>query len=595
MAGIGDLFAKIGFNVDLSPLEHLQEKVEHVQHSLELISGVEILRGIFEISERFSSVGEALESASVSAGLTAEEFQALGFAASQNAVSQEELGGALGKLARNLGEAREGSQSAIDAFARLGIDKAQFDTFGNAGDALEALADKIKEIPDPIARTTAVMGLLGRGSNNMVKFLSQGGSAIDALKGRAKSMGAVVSNEGVHSLAELEDSLSAFGTVIKSITATFAAEFAPSIIDMTHWVGELVSQNQGLLGQDFSRWSYRITFALGYMFGVFEDIINVIGALKERFDYAFPGMTDTFGEVAFGLIGLNFAFAGIQKSIGLVEGAAGLAEGGFNLLMLAATPFTALLGLIQGGVANAVIAIGGMVATAFPALGAAIADIGVILWALPITWVIGGIALIGIAIHDLWALFNGKKFSETWLGQAFDKITSVGSGVLKFFGLADTETKRVETKQKDGTTKVEYKEETGFPLLRAAFPGDNEYEGDPLRPSQQRLKKKKAYKVPGQADASTFSMMQEFAQPPADFVTRAPAPELVLAAQPAPMMMGPPAPANMSIALNSPITINVPAGLDVQAVGEMVSKKIIDHRDEQLRAAQVSQTAAMRY
>ena len=75
------LVAKIGIEADHKPLQHLEHQLESVKSRLEFLGAAEVVKGLFELAERFSGMGEKIETAAVSAGITAEAFQKLSYAA----------------------------------------------------------------------------------------------------------------------------------------------------------------------------------------------------------------------------------------------------------------------------------------------------------------------------------------------------------------------------------------------------------------------------------------------------------------------------------------------------------------------------------
>lgn len=431
-----ELVAKISFQTDTHALDRVEHHLEGIQGKLEILAAGEILRGIFELAEKFSTFGEDLETAAISAGMTVEAFQKLAFAAGQNAVSQEELSGSLAKLARNLSEARDGSKGALEAFANVGIGPEQVAGFRNAGDAMAALSDKIAQIDDPIKRTAAIMALLGRGSANMAKFLSHGSKEMQELSGQAEAMGTVLSTDQVENLAKLEDSMSALGLVFKTLGASIAANFAPSIIWLTQAISKFYAANRKAISVNMEKWAYDITYALGYAYGWFEKITQIV------FDFAdaHPTLVRRVGEFALALGGVSLAIStamfvlgpfrhGLELLKGIMEltgKAGGLSFGAIATAIRFAATLTG----------NLIARLGLLIVETFPALGEALFAIGTALSANPLTLYAGAVLGIVLAVQALWKVFHGGDFwKDTWLGQALSALKNMSAGLLSKFGI----------------------------------------------------------------------------------------------------------------------------------------------------------------
>src|SRR3954470_5783097 len=141
-----ELVTKMKVQVFDKPVAGLEHRLEKIQHRLEFLGATEIARGLFELVEKFSGLGEQLQASATSAGLTVEELQKLQYAGSMAAVSGEEMGTALTHLTRTLYGAKQGGAEATKAFEDVGISREQLQGFRTGKDALKALADRFATI-----------------------------------------------------------------------------------------------------------------------------------------------------------------------------------------------------------------------------------------------------------------------------------------------------------------------------------------------------------------------------------------------------------------------------------------------------------------
>ncbi|RYF12581.1 MAG: hypothetical protein EOO40_00930 [Deltaproteobacteria bacterium] len=557
MSTLRDLQVHVGFSVDANPLEKLEHQVESLKTRLNFLSGVEVLKGLLELADRFSSVGEAIETAAVQAGISSEAYQQMAFAASQAAIGQEELSGSLGKLARNIADARDGSKEAKEAFARVGIGPEQVAGFHNASDAMLVLSDHISQIQDPIKRTQALMSLLGRGSANMAKFLGHGSKEIAADMARADAMGAVISNENIEQLAKLEDSLSAFGLIIKSTFASFAAEVGPVIRTLVKNLGELWAANRKVVEVNFHKWVITLASALGYLYGLFHGLISA------AFEFADAHSTITAAVVKFltvlGSIGI--VLEGVEKAFGPVKFLFNFFVSTLQTLSsIIGTPFKILITVLQlsrAGLASLMLRMALLTETVLPGLSAAFLSMGAAIQATPIGWLAAGIAAIVVASHDLWTLWNGGKFEDTWIGKAILAIKGLSVGVLRKLGLMETEDEADARIRREGKA--------------------------PDDPSKLLPRYYDTKAVTGEMSGKVQDFGAMVGQPPPMGLQNISHTQSRYVTD------------NRQVQVDAPITINAPAGVDTQTIGKMAADSIDAHFNDRLRDADISSRSPVQY
>ncbi|RYF52439.1 MAG: hypothetical protein EOO38_00070 [Cytophagaceae bacterium] len=436
-----DVSARIGLEIDAGGLDHFNHRLEGMHRSLEVIAGAEILKGLFEIAERFSGMGEQIETAAASAGITTEVFQELSFAAAQAGVGQEKLGMSLNQLSRQLEAAREGSDGAIETFAKIGISPEQLASFSNSEDALKGVADRVAAIEDPIKRTQTAMKLFGRGGAQMVRFLAQGSAGISEEMENAGKMGAVVSANQIEQLAKLEDALSAFGAVMKAAFATVAVYVAPIIKMVVKDLEDFWQANRALINTNLKKWfgdlAYYIGFIVGFVQGLVKDFNSFIAT--------FPRLSAGIATVIKDLILFSAGWTIGGRVLGLFKDAfsamSAVVTAGklaFDLTSLTAGGFFKVLSWGKGFVSDLALALSGLISTTLPGLSAVLGRLGLALAATPVGVLAAGIAALIVAGHDLWKLWQGGDFwKDTWLGQGITAIMSAAKVVGKWLGLTN--------------------------------------------------------------------------------------------------------------------------------------------------------------
>jgi hypothetical protein len=164
------------------------------------------------------------------AGVSAESFQELAFAAQQEGVSQEQLSAGLVKLTKNMDSARSGSGDAAKAFKAMGINiEDNNGQLRSADSVMKEVADRFKQMQNPAEKTTLALTLFGKAGASLTPFLSQGSAGMKAYAEEAKSMGIILSNETVKALDDFDDTLGNVKAGFGGLGNEIAADIVPAL------------------------------------------------------------------------------------------------------------------------------------------------------------------------------------------------------------------------------------------------------------------------------------------------------------------------------------------------------------------------------
>lgn len=403
---VRELLTKWGFDIEHEKLDKTEKQLEAIKHRLDFIAGVEVVKAMAELTERFAHFAEELHVAAISSGVTVEAFQKMSFAAAQSAVSQEELETSMARLNKSVYAARHGSDEAMKSFAMLGIDGDQLRGFKNAQDAMFVLADRLKNMKDPMERAALAQQVLGRGSFHMVGFLSQGSAALRAQGSEAAKLGIILGPHQVENLIKLEHSLQKLYAMIKAVGAIVASQVAPSFKFLVDDVIKFFNANRKLIDLNVANWLYNVLYGLGVLWGAFKIGILLVTDFASKFGFEgkILSMIGTFGS----LIGTLLL---VKKVGSLAHGAIQLLINGFMFLMNPVVLVTASL-------------------------------IGII-----------------VAFHDLYEmLFLGVDFKKTWIGKFLDSYGLVE----KMYNITDKLADAWVTIQKGGGSLTSIAEAIGL-------------------------------------------------------------------------------------------------------------------------------------
>lgn len=540
---VREFLTKWGFQIEHEKLDRVEKQLEGIKHRLEFLAAAEVVHALYELSEKFASVGEAIHIAAESAGLGVEAFQRLAFSAGLSNVSADEMQTSMARLSRSLYAARMGSAEAQLAFSQAGFSPEQVRGFHTSRDAMLALADRMRAIRDPIQKAALAQQLMGRGSIQMVGYLSQGSEAIRAQGAEADRLGAILSKGQVHALVEFEHAAKELIGALKGLAGTIAADVAPGFTYLIHDFLQFLEANRELVRVNFAEWLYGFGYALGSIWAAVKITITLLIDLAKHFH-----LEDKIVATVMSVIGAIVVLA----SLGLVMSRViKLATAVGNGIKFLGTPFKvlwAILGFGQKVIAELLLQFAALIDSE-AIFGAAAAVAGAPLWLL--VAVIGAIV---IAVHDLYKAFRGER---GWLDQFFEWL-GVSKLIEKvFFSIFATWDKFTGAL---GRGVDAAKKWLGIGTANAGEPGG--------------------------AGGSSFL---DQGMSPEDRIRQLSSPSAAVQTL-APQSSGP-----VSYDINMPTTINVPPGTSKEEVGKHVKDGVQEHFERVMRETRVSVLPAAVY
>jgi hypothetical protein len=204
-------------------------------------AGTALLGGLVASASSAAKVGVEMEHASIKTGVAVSTLSALKFAAQQNEVPFDVLQSGLIRLSRSAYAASTGSQQAARAYSTLGVSIRDSAGHLKTPDQLFGeIADKISGIEDPVKRAGLAMQVFGRGGASMLPLLMQGSSGIAALETKAKSLGLVMSKEGVESAKHYTQAMHEWSAVSGAAFRLIGSAALPALTNLVTKVADVV-------------------------------------------------------------------------------------------------------------------------------------------------------------------------------------------------------------------------------------------------------------------------------------------------------------------------------------------------------------------
>ncbi|MFB3816145.1 MAG: hypothetical protein ACE147_00660 [Candidatus Methylomirabilales bacterium] len=172
--------------------------------------------GLALVLKTTADAGDQLAKMSQRVAIGTEILSGYKLAADLAGVELAEFGKGLQILSRNIVETSQGTGTAKDAFAALGIKVT--DSGGKLKTAEQIMlevADKFSKMEDGAKKTAYAMDIFGKSGANMIPMLNAGRAALEAQRKEAELFGATFNTVQAKAAEEFNDTLTSIGGAVK--------------------------------------------------------------------------------------------------------------------------------------------------------------------------------------------------------------------------------------------------------------------------------------------------------------------------------------------------------------------------------------------
>ena len=213
--------------------------------ALAITAGVALgamIKGQIDAADKAQKTAQAI-------GMTVDKLTALQYAADLSGISQEQLTTALTITAKNAALAAEGTGSAADAYAELGISVKDADGKMKASNVLiDEVADNFAKMPDGVKKTSLAVQLFGRQGAAMIPLLNSGAAGIKELTDEAAKFGLVLDTETARKAERFSDNLARLKGVQQGIVISLTRELLPTLEVFTDRLIDSAKETDGFSG-----------------------------------------------------------------------------------------------------------------------------------------------------------------------------------------------------------------------------------------------------------------------------------------------------------------------------------------------------------
>ena len=277
--------------------------------------GAAVVAPLAGAAKVFADAGSRLWDMSKRTGVSVEALSILGYAAEQAGASTEDLEKGLRKMQNTITDAAQGSASAQEALARLGLTVKDLAGL-SPEEQFRLIGDRLDRIADPTLKAATAMDIFGRAGTGLLPMLEGGAAALDAYAAQARRLGLVISTEDAQAADAFGDALADLWKVLRQGAFTIGAALAPALKDLAERLTSIVVTASQWIGQNREV----VVTVLQVAAGVAAAGVALVVA-----GYAISGLAAIFGAVAAVITGVGTAIgilgsvlAAILSPIGLV-------------------------------------------------------------------------------------------------------------------------------------------------------------------------------------------------------------------------------------------------------------------------------------
>lgn len=186
--------------------------------------GAKFVSGAGEVAE----YGDSIDKMSQKVGLSTDAYQEWDYVLKISGTEMANMTTGLKTLTNKLDDAKSGSSTAQETFARLGL---SMDELANMSreEVFSATITAFQGMEDSAERAALANDLFGRSGQELAPLFNTTTAETEALKQQVRDLGGVMSEDAVKASAAYQDQLTALQTAFQGLTRNMMADFLPSL------------------------------------------------------------------------------------------------------------------------------------------------------------------------------------------------------------------------------------------------------------------------------------------------------------------------------------------------------------------------------
>lgn len=303
---VAELFAKLGLKVDGKSFSAGEKMIGGIKKGLAALAAYSTVKIGFGFVKEIADAADHLDELAQKTGVPVETLQELGYAAGFSGVSIEQLGGALGTLARTMDRAQRGSKEQASAFKAAGV--SYKDAAGNlrpVDDVLGDLADRFAAMPDGPKKSALAVRVFRGAGRDLIPVLNEGREGLAKLREEFRKSGAMIDGPTAESFAGFNDDMDRLHHQVYGLKVQIVSALLPGLKLLVKGALEWVKANRQLIVD-------KITASLKVLASVlrtvYEALAPVVATMYQFVEAAVKAL-DKLGILKYALMAAAAAIA----------------------------------------------------------------------------------------------------------------------------------------------------------------------------------------------------------------------------------------------------------------------------------------------
>ncbi len=222
----------------------IQSSMNAAKNALKGFAAVIAADALIEAGKKAFDYADTIVDLADKTGASTKVIQELRYAAQMSGSSFDDADAAVGKFAKNIGDAKNGSASMNATLHGLGVTTLDVDQ------ALQQAIEGISRLPSKAQQNAAAMQLFGKSAGTLTYLLGQGNVAYDDMAQKAEELGTVMGDDLLRNAGQVNDQLDTMKMILDAQFASAVVSNADAIGSMATSVISLATAMMNFWGQN---------------------------------------------------------------------------------------------------------------------------------------------------------------------------------------------------------------------------------------------------------------------------------------------------------------------------------------------------------
>lgn len=283
---------------------------------------VDAVKGAAEYADEINTLSKTT-------GMSTEALQEYKYMADLVDVDLNTITGSITKLKKSMLSAQDGTGATAEAFAKLGVATTNADgSLRDANEVFDDIVTALGQMDNETERDALAMQVLGKSANELNPLIEEGAENLKGFRKEAHKVGAVLDQETLDTLSEVQDGFDRLGLAWDSLKKQLGAKIGAKILpDLEKIVGlfqNLVSTKDidGFIDGVTDMVDDLIKKIPQYTNKIIRALPKVITSLTKALRKLLPDLAKSVGEILGQLFSNlpSLIDAGVQLGLSLIEG-----------------------------------------------------------------------------------------------------------------------------------------------------------------------------------------------------------------------------------------------------------------------------------